>query len=206
MKAQQLSALLAVALLSVFMAGCGGASSSNRTASTRTGTTTAYDPNAIPYHIKADSDKDNDFGGFTDEPNNDSTINYGHAATATEQRAITALIKRYYTVALAEDGAAACSLLYSTLAEGVAEDYGHSPPGPPYMAGNTCPTVMQMLFRHFHRQLTAELPLLHVSRVRLKAHRGWVLLSFGSLPEREISVTREGSVWKVDLLLDIALP
>ena len=97
-------------------------------------------------------------------------------------------------------------MIYSTLAEAVPEDYGLSPPGPPYMRGTTCPAVLTLLFKHLHSQLGLELPKIKVTRVRLTEHHGLAVLSFGTMPERQIQVAREGHVWRLAALLDGELP
>jgi hypothetical protein len=65
---------------------------------------------------------------------------------------------------------------------------------------------MTLFFKHFHKQLTVEWPKLKVTGVRLQHHHGFAVLSFGSLPERQILVAREGHTWKISALLDTELP
>ncbi len=210
-----LLALPVIALLGV--GACGGAGtgagsaanvppSTTATASTPTTATGASVTASTPVSTKADGDKDNDVGTPGDDNDNRGALLFGHAASAPEKRTITALVKRYYTTALAGDGARACSMLYSTLAEAVPEDYGLVP-GPVYMRGaKTCPAAMALLFKHFHAQLALEVPKLEVTRVRLIEHHGYALLSFGTLPEREILVIREGHTWKIGGIYDGELP
>jgi len=203
-----LRTLLALVALSVALASCGSSgkddSQSSATATTATVATTTTPSKAPPAPVlaKADRDHDNDVGTIEADKNNDSVVDYGHAASPSEQRAITALVKRYYAAAVAENGAAACSMLYSTLEEAVPEDYGQSPPSQPYMRGKTCPAVVTLLFKHFHPQLALEAPKLRVARVRLVEHHGLAILHFGALPERQISVAREGHIWRIQMLLD----
>jgi hypothetical protein len=208
-----LLASVTVALLCFPVLACGssskGTGSASQTSSSATTPTTAAVTSSTtptPDFRKVDADKDNDIGAPDDDKNNNSVLDFGQAASSADQSSIASLIKRYYAAALAEDGAKACSLLYSTLAESVPEDYGQSPPGQPYMRGTTCPTVMMLLFKHEHGKLTVQVPLMKVSRVRLKEHHGLVVLKFGKMPERQIPVAREGRVWKVEALLDSELP
>ena len=212
---KSLLVLLAVAPLALYASACGGSgrsgstaqSSSATTAPTSTVATSASDTTSPPALTKPDSDKDNDISAYKDKADNGEVLDYGRAASPADQRAVTDLVKRYYAAALAEDRAKACAMIYSTLSEGVAEDYGQASAGPPYLrAGKTCSEVMVLLFKHSHNQLAAEVPKLKVSRVRLNGRRGWAVLSFGSLPEREISVGREGHTWKVSMLIDDELP
>lgn len=210
-------ALAAIGLLSLALAACGGtgkaahsssqASSSADAATTTAGSTvSAAQTRPAPVLTKTDADADNDSGSVGEGADNDKVLHFGHEASAGDKRAIDALIKRYYAAAVAEDGAKACSMIYSTLAEAVPEDFGQTPPGPGYMNGRTCPAVVTLLFKHFHPQIALELPKLEVAHVRLVEHHGVAVLSFGSLPERTIFVAREGQTWKVQQLLDSELP
>ncbi|MGC2374843.1 MAG: hypothetical protein WA484_13300 [Solirubrobacteraceae bacterium] len=203
--------LFATALLCVGATGCGDTGKDASASATPQPTSnaaiahqTTHTARAAPSPDwrKADSDDDNDFGALDDSRDNNSVLHFGKEANASDTQAIKALIKRYYTAALQEDGAGACTMLYSVFAEGVPEDYGTSPPGPSYMKGKTCPSAMTKLFKHMHAQLRVELPKLAVSHVRLEEHHGLAVLSFGRLPERDIFVTREGHTWKVAGVLD----
>jgi hypothetical protein len=206
---KRLLLLSTAGLLSLCLAACGGSSSSSSTVDTLRAkeitTRIPSDTTPAPLETKADADKDNDIGAPDDDRNNNDVLDFGHAASPSETRAITALVKRYYAAAAAEDGAKACSMIYSTLAEAVPEDYGLSPPGPHYMSGKTCPAVLTLLFKHFRPQILVELPKLKVARVRLIEHHGLVVLHFGAMPERQIQVRREGHTWKVEGLLDNAV-
>lgn len=155
----KLLTLLAIGLLGVCVTACGSSSQPTAPApknspTNTTALTTPTDAPPAPVKTRSDSDRDNDIGAPGDDTNN-SVLHFGHAANATDTQAITTLIKRYYTAALAENGAKACSMMYSTLAESVPEDYGQSPPGEPYMRGTTCPAVLKLLFKHEHLQLKA---------------------------------------------------
>lgn len=204
--------LLSTCVLSASIAACGSTSkdaSSSQTSNTPKTVSVSTTPTKAPpapVETKTDADKDNDASGFADEKNNDSVLDFGHAADSSDQREITSLIKRYYAAAVTENGAKACSLLYSTIEESVPEDYGISPPSQPYLRGTTCPAVLTLLFKHYHPQLLLEYPKLEVARVRMIEHHGLVILRFGKLPEREIPVGREGHTWKLDALLDNEMP
>jgi hypothetical protein len=209
--------LIITALLSVSATACGDTSkgdSSKKAHSSSSATTTSTAPSTAPSsptstqdYAEVDRDKDNDIRVRHDETNNNSALNYGHAASTADTQAITKLVEHYYEAAAHEDGAKACSMLGSSLAEAAVEDYGHGSAGPSYLStGTTCPAVMALLFRHFHSQLTVELPKLQVTRVRLVGHRGFAIASFATMPEREVPVAREGRTWKVRALLDNELP
>jgi hypothetical protein len=204
---EALLALVAIALLGLGLCACGSNGSGQKPSSRASTSDPAFasESETPPDYAKVDADKDNDGGGPTDEKNNSRDMHFGRAASVSDQRKVTALVKRYYATALTGDGAKACSMLYSTLAEAVPEDYGEFS-GPPYMRGSkSCQEGMTLLLAHFHAQLAAEVPKLAVTRVRLIEHHGFALLSFGSLPEREIVVDREGHTWKIDGLIDSEL-
>jgi hypothetical protein len=137
------------------------------------------------------------------DKDDDSIVASDHAASAAEKRAITALVKRYYTVAAAGDGATACSMIYSTLVEAIPEDYGQAP-GPVYLrGGKTCQAVMSLLFRHFHSQLTGAI---EVTGVRVKGNHALALLGSKTVPASMINMERERGAWKIDELLGVPLP
>lgn len=161
---------------------------------------------ATTSYIQADADKDNDVGTSHDDTNNNQVLDFGRPASGAEKRSITAIVKRYYTTALAGEGAKACSMIYSTFAEAIAEDYGQ-PGGPTYMRGaKTCAAALSELFKYFHAQLEVEVPKLGIAHVLVKERHAMVVLSFGTLSEREIPLTEEGHVWKMSTMLDSELP
>jgi hypothetical protein len=202
---------LVAALLATGVCACGGASagtdgkrSTGSVASSKVAS--ASSASEVAKLLKVDADKDNDVEAPYDDRNNNSALALGQPANASDRRAIVSLVERYYRLALAEEGAKACALLYSILAEATPEDYG-SFAGPRYMRGNTCPVILTKMFTHFHALLAVELPKLKVRQVRLEDHRGRAILSFGRLPERELLVQREGRhAWKLGALFDGELP
>jgi hypothetical protein len=203
---------MAAGLIVAGAPACGGAGknarsqgSSSGTASTASHRAPVGDIPPAPVMTQTDRDKDSDVGAPADDTRNVKQLDVGHAAGRDDRRAIEALIERYYAAALAEDGSRACSMLYSTIVEALPEDEGQSPPGPPYARGTTCQAVLTHIFRHFHLQLSAEIAKLKVAAVRLTGRNGLVILSFGSLPERYLSVSREGRAWKVASSLDSEL-
>jgi hypothetical protein len=151
-----------------------------------------------------DNDSDNKSNSYYDRDDK-SVRGFGQAASAVDAQAVTAVVRRYFAAAAAQDGTTACSLVVSDLARAVPEDLGRSP-GPPYARGNTCAVVMSKMFKENRPQLTAYAAMLKVTGVRLKGDRGLAVLGFRTLPGRQIGVTREGDVWKLAALLDSELP
>jgi hypothetical protein len=208
--------LLTIVSLSLGAAACGGTSKgtssatqalsnasqtpSNGTNSGTAGTTVSGATPTRPTH-ENDNDDHTNPPAPADDPNNGSARNYGHAASAADTRAITTLLERYYAIALAGEGVKACPMIDSGLVKAVPLDYGKL--GPSYLrGGKTCAAVLSLLFQHEHQKLAAEVPQLKFLSMRLESNHGLVLLGFGSLPERLITVVHEGSVWKVAMLLD----
>jgi hypothetical protein len=197
---KSLLTLLAIVLLSVAATACGagkGAGSPSQVSSN------AAASSGTP---AAGADNDNDPKGRIDDINDSAVFNSGHAASVADKQAVTVLIKRYYAAALAGDGAAACSMINSTLVKAIPEDYGRG--GPPYLrSGKTCTAILMLVFKHVHHLLIAEVPRLEVTRVRLLGNNlALAVLGFKGMPEREISVGREGGAWKMYSLLDDELP
>lgn len=217
-----LFALIAGILLGVGTSACGSngtihhtisshTRSSGTTGSSTTTTSTSSNPAESEEYAnvnsKVDADGDEDVGAPHDDTNNNSIFNFdGKEASTSERRLITTLIKRYYALALAGDGAKACSIIYSRLAESLPEDYGQSA-GPIFMRGaKTCQAALTLLFTHYHDQLAIEIPKLVVGRIRIHERHGTVLLTFGSLRGQYTSVIREGKVWRIAVLLGASLP
>jgi hypothetical protein len=139
------------------------------------------------------------------EDGGDDTIIYrfGHAANSADRHAITTLLKRYYAAAAADDGSTACSLLVSSLAKAVPEEYAQST-GPSYLRGaKTCEAVTSRLFQHFHDELTGRT---EETVVRLEGIEGLALLRSTTLKFAYTRVQREGRAWKVLELLGAKLP
>lgn len=225
-----------VIVLCACVAACGAASKENGSAPTRltsgsTEATTASTARSLDAHNSGDYDRDDlvDGQSVNDGDNDDSTgqkdrdgdsdnssntyydkddrtvRGFGHAASAADRRAIAALVKRYYMAAAAADGTTACSTIESSIAKAVPEALGTSA-GPSYARGDTCAVVMSKIFRASHRQLAAYAARIQVARVRLDRGSGLAVLSFGTLPARQIPVIREGSAWKLEAVLDSELP
>jgi hypothetical protein len=148
-----------------------------------------------------DNDRKNENKGYYDS--DDGGIRrYGNAADTANRRTIAALVKRYAAAVAANDGATACSMIYSVLVEAIPEDYGR-PPGPAYLRGTTCQAVMSLLFRHSHSQLTGAI---EVSGVRVKGNQAYALVGSRTVPASYIMVRREHGIWKIDELLAGPLP
>jgi hypothetical protein len=153
-----------------------------------------------------DADFDNDSTanrgkGYRDE-DDDLILNYGQAANATDEKAVAALVKRYYVTAVAGDGEAACKLMLPLYQEAVVEDYG-SGAGPAYTRGKTCGVVMTKVFRHDRHLLSTRFV---VTDVRVKGEEALAVLGSKTIPASYIDVHRQDGGWRINGLLASALP
>ena len=177
-----LPTLLAIAVLCLGIGACGGSS--------KAGKGTGPPPRATATGAASARAAGENAGG-TDE----NIPAFGHAASAADRQAVTALVKRYYRAVAAADGRTACSLMYSSLEQGIAEDYGQ-PPGPPYARGKTCPVVMSKIFKNQPGYPTAFVGTA-VTDVRIYMDRGFALLRSKATPSGEIFLEREHGAWTI---------
>ena len=186
-------ALPVAVLLATGICACGSGKSSTTDSRVSTSTAAAVMSSSETARLlRTDADKDNDFEAGYDDRNNSSVLTYGHPASPSVHRAIVSLLERYYKLALAREGAKACALLYATLAEGVAEDYG-SFAGPVYMRGNNCPTVMTKLFIHYYPVLAIKLPKFKVRWMGLENTMAGPSSALGDCPNANWPRTRRGA-------------
>ncbi len=198
-----LGAVTAAAVAAV-LGGCGGSAVKASTASPRP---TAAELAPAPLETTLDRDRDRDIEAPADDTVHTEPTTFGHPASPSDRRAIVNLIERYYAAMLAADGARGCQLILASIAESAYEDDVHEPGAPAYMLGaKTCPEIMTRLYTHYHLVLAAELPKLDVYSVRLEEHHGFAFMRFGKLPERKISVQREGGAWKMSQVYDQEMP
>lgn len=129
-------------------------------------------------------------------------VNYGHPANPADRQAITTLVRRYYAAAVADDGAEACSMLTPTFVKAIPGDYGR-PPGPPYLRGKTCATVMSKMMRHSQAQLSNDFA---VTAVRTHGNVAYALIGSTVLPASFLQLERMSGSWRVSSLLGSALP
>lgn len=194
-----LLALLAVGLLGISATACGGAvkdtgSASQISSTTGSVSTKPASTGTTPSNAGRARSRHQDTGGIG------SIETYGHEASAADRRAITTLVTHYYAAAATDDGAKACSLIYSIIAEGIPEDYGQ-PPGPAALRGKTCAAVMSKLFRRIPGQPAAVLATTRVIGVRVKGRNATVLLHSKAMRVGEIHVERELGTWKIGALI-----
>jgi hypothetical protein len=131
-------------------------------------------------------------------------LSYGHSASASDTRAIAAIVERYYSAAATGNGAQACSMMVPAFGAAVAEDYGRGSAGPSYLRGaTTCRAVMSLLFEHLHANLAGALA---VTGVRVKGDTAYAFIGSRTMPASYIVAQRGVSGWKFTALLGEALP
>jgi hypothetical protein len=223
------NASFALVLACLCVAGCGGAGESSRSLTARTPSLSRllsvamkrvygdYDPDDYGYG-RSDGDNDDrarsgDRDGDADSKNrsyydNDdrTVLRFGHAASVSDRRTITNLVRRYLGAAAASNGASACKMIMSSIAATVPESLGRPPGGLPYASGDTCAVVLSKIFSMGHRQLATYSARLKVASIRLKGNSGLIALRFPGLAGRQIGLVREAGRWKIDDLVDAELP
>jgi hypothetical protein len=184
-------------VLGLTLGACGEARKPGVASSTASRETTTSTQTSVAHMPAPGSDSDND------NDHNDDDYAWGQAASTSERLAVISLVRSYYAAAANDDGAKACTLLYSLLAEEIPETFGETP-GPPALRGATCAVVMSKLFKQERHQLLTDQATLQVTAVRVKHLRGHALLYFARGP-RDLFIHREHGTWKVDELLDSPL-
>jgi hypothetical protein len=210
--ALSMTVLGAVGLASCGGAGTGSSSTTQTPASVVTTTGSAATTTGVPpgsyLHLDGDTDND-DTSHPSSHLDDDKPLldQYGHHATDADKQAVTAVVKSYYAAAAAEEAAKACSLLYSSLASGLAPTPGQGAGPAAQGTGKTCADGVPVLYKHQHDQLVADdVATMVVTDVRLKGNLGLAVLGFRTKPEGEILVERERGTWKVDALFDSQIP
>lgn len=206
-------AAVAVTLLCLCLAACGGVVAAKRGSSA---TMTTPGTSGKSYR-RGDDDTDDENGKDLENSGPIRTDDYpitewGHAANAEERQKIAALVKRYYVTAALDNGGLACSLLYSPLAKDltlnrtVPEDRYSRPASPRVLPGESCAQVTSRLYKRRHRTLAGEAATLQVIDVRVDGDHGAAVLGFATVAEEWIPVVREGAAWKLHALLAVLLP
>jgi hypothetical protein len=188
-------ALLAIFVLGSGMTACAGTSSDSSSS-----------PHAVPPggYWKYDGDKDPDEhekGPSHEDLGEMTTAAYG--ANTADKRAITAVLKSYFTAAVSGESTKGCSLLAANLATAVTEEQSQLTSG----TTGTCATSLSRLLSQQHKRLVREEPTtMVVTGVHVRGNAGFATLGFRAAPESEMVLLREGNTWKIDALFDSTLP
>jgi hypothetical protein len=195
-----LPALLAILALAGTGAGCGSAAKVAARQSALAHPRMPASGPATRSYAKIDGDADADDQRPPGRHADDASpvlARYGPRARPEDARAIAALVKSYYRASLAGAATRACSLLSSSLAEGLSAAQRGSAEG---RAG--CAEPMGVLLTEQHRRLVSEeVSTMRVSSVHVKGDLGLAVLNFHRTPESVIVVEREGGTWRIDALV-----
>lgn len=223
-----MSAMLVLVALSAGVVACGGSGSSHGSTSagasqaavarsTAKARPAAATPNANPMaggapfrpmseglHRGYLNDSDSDVGvpGATNRYRDVDEANIlptrGVPAKAEVRHAVTALLQRYYALARAGNGKAACAMLAPKVAQAIVLDHGRG--GPPYEhSAKTCTEVMTRLFEHRRSELSAPV---EVTGVLVKGEFAYALLGSRKIPAGFQAVTPTAHGWRVVGILD----
>jgi hypothetical protein len=151
-----------------------------------------------------DGDYDDRTGGYYDSDDG-AVLDYGHAASERQRAAVGDLVRRYYAVAVSDDGAAACSLVVPSV-RASAEMFGRRRGTLPFFRGNGCAQVLTRLLAKAGPQLRVYAQSLQVAGVRLRGAGALAVLRFRGHPSRYIQLLRERGVWRMGEVLDRELP
>jgi hypothetical protein len=186
------AALATVAPLCLAMSGCGQAANGKSAPSPT--------PPRAGDHARTDRDGDSDNrtkGAY--DVDDRAIAAYGHAASRAQERAIAALMARYYAAVAAGDGVAGCALMSRSLAQALAEESSQ--------AGQATSGTARGCATAFSSALPAARRLGRRTGVRAIGARvgtgqGFALLRMPSSEMRDMPVVREGGEWKVGALID----
>ncbi len=191
--------LAAAVFLILTVTACGSSGTTHATDTTSATTTSGQASAPVPSgYSKDDGDKDfDDAAKYHGSPPNDDQellAAYGHKASPAVTRTVANLVKRYYAVSAAGDGAAACSMLTANLAGEVLA--GRNQPG-----GATCAAAMSKLLAQQHQRLLGEnVQSMIVTQVHDNGTLGIAVVRFKAAPESEIVLEHEGQAWKINAL------
>lgn len=130
---------------------------------------------------------------YHDKDDGRAGLPYGEMASASEARAISGIVKRYYTTLARGDSSSACMQVVPILAKATALDDGKL--GPPYLRGSkSCAQVMRRLSEHYRSQLAV--PVV-VTGVRVKGDEAFAELGSERLLAGWTTLRREDGIWRM---------
>jgi hypothetical protein len=182
--------LFAFAIVSLGFAGCG--SETHTSQPTRPGSTVVIEHVLTVSHELGPIDED-DY----------AVLDLGHQATGHELLVIDRLVHHYYTIAVAENGTAACLMLFSVAAKEVVEKQAEW-----HVHGSTCADVMTQIFTRQHRRLVIASGSLKEVRVRVSTPNAKVVLRFKNTvgPSRVLNLRLVNRKWTLQYPLDQTFP
>lgn len=216
---RRIPALLATALLGVSVGACGGArgtesrhdSTSGSTRAAATGsvrTRTAPGPKTPGRPVGDIHDGDDAYQAKSVHEQHDdiSVVRFGHEGSTQDKLAILAALRAYYAAAARDDGAAACRLIVSGLAEAVPKEFRKGSDAPA-TSPEACAFGMSKFFARNTKRLKTDAAGLGVVGVRIDGDKAYALLKFQGNPEpRVFAVEREQGAWKMEEFVDGEYP
>jgi hypothetical protein len=155
------------------------------------------DNNADNDHDASLDYKPDDNGSYHDADDR-SFLTAGRAASFSQARTIATVVRRYYALVAAGDGAAACAQLTVRLADAVPVDYGEVGSSSHLRGGKTCAAIVLRVFKHFLPEFAGPV---EVTDVRVYGDQVLAFIGSKTLPACYTNVEREGGIWKVAQLL-----
>jgi ketosteroid isomerase-like protein len=152
-------------------------------------------------YLHEDGERDDDDPGtphYEQDEHHRFLAQFGRSPRPTEARAITALIKRYFTAAAAGDSANACALLSTAASVALAAQHSSSTRG----AGACAAAIAPPLAQAHQYLLTKEPTTMVVTGIYTKGDLGIAALGFRHTPESTILIEREASAWKIGSIFD----
>jgi hypothetical protein len=223
---------VAILLLGAGVVACGGADRSADTArhgsssgaEGAVSTSIVHGVAADSSHLEGDEDDDDSPAGYTGSSANDDDsdfdndrkreahgyldgddsriVAYGHAASASQEQTIKALVRRYYAAAATRNGARACPMISSALEKAIPEDYAKAAHARGREA-DSCRGVMSLLFAQAHREVVSAFV---VMAVRIGGSQARVLLGSRTSPASYVGLQYERATWRFDSLFPTPLP
>lgn len=177
-----LAAMLAIGLLSVGVAACAGSGAHEKTALVKLQRPAQQ---VTPLNVRKTR----------------SYLTFGQPASDVDTNAVAIVVKRYYAAVQANDGAKACAQIARTMARAIPEDVG-----PLAQHHKSCAVVMSRFFKERSGRPTANVAAIEVTSVRIKGDQAIALLRSPAMHAGELTMRREGKVWKVSDLIGSVLP
>lgn len=182
--------LLTIALAFIGAEGCGGTSATTGSSSSATAASATV-PQPRP-GVEQDHDGDTDGEQSNNPYDSDDGIRFsGRAASAPVERTIESIVGRYYAGIATNDGAQACSLLDQSMLSGYVDQ--------------SCAATLPATFEKAFGRTPSELTAVKVTSVRVDGDKALAFLRLATSEVRLIPLEREGGVWKLNGLLDIAI-
>jgi hypothetical protein len=124
---------------------------------------------------------------------------YGYPASRGDARAIAATVKRYYALAAADKGKAACTMLLPSTASAASATFRSSTTQAP----GTCEQVVSRLFELHRNELAAPIK---IDGVLTRRARGYAVFHSTRAPASIASVIRMDGSWRVSAPLGGPIP